>query len=605
MKIKFYEKNNSRVVKRDFQEKFYSTFALIILFLVVKMFVPITFSSIDSFFASFANFGNFNDATIGSANIPISQTFTDGISLLLSTLYIGITGTILGILLSIPLAILSSKTINKNSIIVQIIRFIMSILRATPPLLYAYLLANLLSSSFTGVITITIFVMTIMTKWLYEDIDSLVYKPYELFIASGLSSFDSFRAAILPFLRQKVITYGLYAFEISIKFSAILGVVGIVGIGRLFERYQTPENWGHLLVVLLLLLCLILLIEFIKNYIIDNTLNHRGEERDDNQVNKSYTPIAVRKLRIVYLSTVILFAISIFNIKFSLASTSQVKLFNEDISKIFSPDWSYLTSFGTGENAIELGFQAFLVAIDSIFIALLISVPLGIFASKKISSKKTVQILRALIAVLRVIPLYIYAIIFVVLSPDNKFVFAGSLALGFASIGSLSKLIFESVDSINENSINLMKASGMNKIEIIRVAVLPKLVAPIISQGLYRLEINFKESLVIGTLGASAFGYQMVIAASQSNNYDQLLSFLFVTIFISLLIEQISNLIRNKVLNGYWTKSGSKQFRIKLEKNKIMYQEHANRNNISYDENDINDIYDAYLISQRKNEENL
>ena len=64
------------------------------------------------------------------------------------------------------------------------------------------------------------------------------------------------------------------------------------------------------------------------------------------------------------------------------------------------------------------------------------------------------------------------------------------------------------------------------------------------STFLYRIEINFKSTVVLGFVGASSFGFQIQIYSTDPNNWDKLASYLLFTIVILLILEQISNLIR-------------------------------------------------------------
>lgn len=83
----------------------------------------------------------------------------------------------------------------------------------------------------------------------------------------------------------------------------------------------------------------------------------------------------------------------------------------------------------------------------------------------------------------------------------------------------------------------------------------------ILSNALYRIEICFKSSVEIGAVGASAFGLQVSIYAADPSHFSDLSSYLIVTLVIVLVLEQISNALRRKLMTGSF-----------LAKNNILYK---------------------------------
>jgi len=74
----------------------------------------------------------------------------------------------------------------------------------------------------------------------------------------------------------------------------------------------------------------------------------------------------------------------------------------------------------------------------------------------------------------------------------------------------------------------------------------------ILSNAIYRIEINFKSTVEIGVVGASAFGYQIGTYSSNTNDFIMLTPYLLVTMAIVLTLEQISNALRRKIMTGHF-----------------------------------------------------
>jgi len=84
--------------------------------------------------------------------------------------------------------------------------------------------------------------------------------------------------------------------------------------------------------------------------------------------------------------------------------------------------------------------------------------------------------------------------------------FAGFLTLSFATIGFLAKLPAEDIEEIDETRAEAINAAGASWWQLVNHAVQPQVMSRLIGLSLYRLDINFRESAVIGVVGAGGIG---------------------------------------------------------------------------------------------------
>ncbi len=190
---------------------------------------------------------------------------------LLDTIQMSILGSFLGAAFALPAALLASSNINKNKAILGITRFLLSILRTFPVLVYALFLAFIFYyGTLPGTIAITIFTFAIMSKMLYEKIETIDMNAFIAIEATGATKTKSFFTAVIPQIMGTYLSLALYSFEINIRYAAILGYVGAGGIGVILDNRMTlgrSGGFGDALVILIFLFITVASIETLSRYL--------------------------------------------------------------------------------------------------------------------------------------------------------------------------------------------------------------------------------------------------------------------------------------------------------------------------------------------------
>jgi len=199
---------------------------------------------------------------------PNFNYFPKVISPLIETIQMSIVGTIVGSLIGLPLAILASSNINKNKPILLVCRFILSVLRSIPTLIYAYIFALIFSlGALAGTVAIAVFTIGIVAKMLYESIETIDMGPYEAMQSFGASTLQSFWAACMPQILPTYLADCLYCFEINVRASSILGYVGAGGLGILIRERTGLRAYSDLGMILITLFVVVWLIDIINDYL--------------------------------------------------------------------------------------------------------------------------------------------------------------------------------------------------------------------------------------------------------------------------------------------------------------------------------------------------
>ena len=194
--------------------------------------------------------------------------FPNMIDPLFDTIKMAFIGTLIGSLLAMPVAFIASQNIINQRLISTSTKFILSLIRTLPSILYALIFAFIFGyGTFVGALSLTVFTFAISTKLLYEHIETLDLGAYQAIQSSGATKAQAFASGILPQIYGHFVSTTLYSFEINMRYSAILGFVGAGGIGILLNDAMSLRNYGRVSIMLVGFLLLVLLTENLSRYV--------------------------------------------------------------------------------------------------------------------------------------------------------------------------------------------------------------------------------------------------------------------------------------------------------------------------------------------------
>ena len=204
-----------------------------------------------------------------------------------------------------------------------------------------------------------------------------------------------------------------------------------------------------------------------------------------------------------------------------------------------------LPDFVSRWSDIVIGMQESLtMTVTSTVIGILISLPIGIGAARNLAPRPVYLLCRAIIALSRSLQEIIVAILFVAMFGFGPF--AGFLTLSFATIGFLSKLLAEDIEDVDESQAEAIRATGAGWWQLVNYAIQPQVMPRLIGLSCYRLDINFRESAVIGIVGAGGIGATLNTAMDRYE-YDSAGAILLLIIAIVMAAEYLSGYVRKWV----------------------------------------------------------
>ena len=181
---------------------------------------------------------------------------------LVETIRIAVLATVLGCAVSLPLSFLASTLTAPNRPSYMVDKGFINLIRTVPDLFWAMIFVTSLGSgAFAGTLALFFFSLAIMSKLLSETVDSADPRPLEAAKATGSKHFPAVRSAVLPQVLPNYVAYSLYVFEINIRASVVLGLVGAGGIGQVIETQRGFFRFDRVLAVVILIFVLVFVIE--------------------------------------------------------------------------------------------------------------------------------------------------------------------------------------------------------------------------------------------------------------------------------------------------------------------------------------------------------
>ncbi|MDF1521518.1 MAG: phosphonate ABC transporter, permease protein PhnE [Trueperaceae bacterium] len=174
----------------------------------------------------------------------------------------------------------------------------------------------------------------------------------------------------------------------------------------------------------------------------------------------------------------------------------------------------------------------------------LIAIPVSLGAARNLAPLPLYLATRAYITLSRTFPEVIVAIVFVVMMGFGPF--AGLLTLTFASVGFVAKLLAEDIEDIDDGQLEAMRATGATWWQVVAFAVVPQVMPRFVGLSVYRLDINFRESTILGIVGAGGVGATLTTAMSRYD-FDSAGAILILVIAIVLVLEYLSGYVRSAV----------------------------------------------------------
>ena len=156
------------------------------------------------------------------------------------TLEIAFLATILGMVLSLPLAAASATNL-APPLLAQSIRQLLAALRVLPSLIWALIFVILVGiGPLAGVLAMTMYSVGYLGKLQYEALEGVSREPLEVARTMGLPRWQVARFFAIPEAANSLLSQMLFMFEYNVRHGSVVGLVGAGGIGWYMQYYLEP-----------------------------------------------------------------------------------------------------------------------------------------------------------------------------------------------------------------------------------------------------------------------------------------------------------------------------------------------------------------------------
>ena len=512
-----------------------------------------------------------------------SEDFTVITRAALDTFFIAFAGTALGLVLGIPLGLLSARNIMPFAPVRAFARAIVVFSRATPALVFALCFVRLYGIGvLAGLLAIGIHSIGMIGKLITDAAEEIDPGPREGVIATGAGSLQDLYTGIWSQMVPTVISISLYRLELDFRSAPILGWVGAGGIGLILRGYAGSLRYQELLGITILIVVLVVILEIlsattrhallgktetdlpgkpgkmtqlllggttrpgkkIADWMINKSANKEASE-SESQISRSLTPPWTRERIKVNSIGLIFFVLLIISVLVPDIATSRIvdgsQKLPSFIARLTPNDWSWFTDrlFSDMIDTIAIGFAA-------TGIALLFAIPFSFLAASNTAPGRFIYLISRLFMLLvRCVPELVVAVIFVAaIGPGPK---TGTLALAIGMFGFITKLFADSIEEARQGIRDGVNSTGANRLQESVTGVLPQVAPSMVSHSLYLLDVAIRSSTILGIVGGGGIGF-LLMSAAKRLYFETLGGIIFCIFVVVFLVEIIATWIRRKII---------------------------------------------------------
>ncbi|WP_221568194.1 phosphonate ABC transporter, permease protein PhnE [Alkalihalobacillus sp. TS-13] len=217
----------------------------------------------------------FSERTVANFDRVIPKLFSPDFTFasrvfdyMMETLFIAFTGSFMAAILAVPFGFFAASNINRNPFLNTLGKWILNADRTFPEILLALIFVVAIGpGAFAGVLAIAIHSVGMLGKLYSEVVESIDMNVVEAMEANGANKIQIFFYGIMPQVIPEFLSYAIYRFEIDVRASTVLGIIGAGGIGTLLVISSRNRNWDEVGMILLVIIIFVSIIDYISTYI--------------------------------------------------------------------------------------------------------------------------------------------------------------------------------------------------------------------------------------------------------------------------------------------------------------------------------------------------
>ena len=184
------------------------------------------------------------------------------------------------------------------------------------------------------------------------------------------------------------------------------------------------------------------------------------------------------------------------------------------------------------------------MSISGTALAVVLSFPIALCAASNTTPHPLVYAAaRGTLNLLRSVPELIMGIVFVAAVGFGAL--PGVLALGLHSIGMVGKFFAESIEHVDREPVEAVRAAGARDLQVVLHGILPQVLSQMADVSIYRWEYNFRASTVMGMVGAGGIGFELM-GSLRIMQYRDVSAILLVILVMVTVVDRLGSTLRRK-----------------------------------------------------------
>jgi len=195
------------------------------------------------------------------------------LDLMVLTLLMTLLSTVIGTAIAFPLSFFGARNLMGfhpiGIAIYTIVRGFFNIFRAIETLLWATIFAVWVGwgSPFAGVLALTIHTVAALGKLFSEQVEGIEAGPVEAVRAAGGNFLQVIRYAIIPQVMPAYWAFTLYRWDINVRMSTVIALVGAGGVGTLLFYYKNEGMWSIVGAVVIAIVAVVWIMDYVSGWL--------------------------------------------------------------------------------------------------------------------------------------------------------------------------------------------------------------------------------------------------------------------------------------------------------------------------------------------------
>jgi phosphonate transport system permease protein len=393
----------------------------------------------------------------------------------------------------------------------RIVQTVLAALRSIPDLTLAIFCVVVFGiGPAAGLVALAVFYTSATAKLFGDLFRTAPARPLEALRATGAGRVSTALYGLLPLKSGDLLTCGSFEFESAVRASVIVGAVGGGGLGSELVGSLAALDYHRATTLIIVLVLVVGAIDRVT--------------------------VLLRRM------PMLLWLLPPFGIAALWSEAPRFLSLGHSIrtfAGMFPPE----LSAGAWTQLPRLVLETVQMAVGGTVFAVVLAIPLGLASARTIAPWFVAIPIRRGLETLRAIPEVVWGLLLIVAVGVGPW--AGTLALGLHSLGSLGRLFAECFENVPRAPLRALASTGAPPLLVAAFGTLPMAGGPLAAHALFRLEWNLRMATVAGLIGAGGIG-QALYEAQQLMFYRSMMAYLLVTVLMVATADFLSDRTRRR-----------------------------------------------------------